>query len=70
MTTKTNDGMPWIEAASADDMRRVVQALYRVHRLIAAITDLDSLLGRIVEEVHPEEVSLESAEAAQPAQRS
>ena len=50
MITETNEDMPWIESASADDMRRVVQALYRVHSLISAITDLDSLLGRIVEE--------------------
>lgn len=31
-------------------MRRIVDALYRVHHLIAVITDLDTLLERIVEE--------------------
>ena len=31
-------------------MRRIVDALYRVHHLIAVITDLDTLLERIMEE--------------------
>src|SRR5690606_36513707 len=32
------------------ELRRIVDALYRVHGLIAAITDLDTLLERIMEE--------------------
>jgi len=42
--------LPWLGTASDEDMRRIVQALFHVHRLIAAITDLDTLLERITEE--------------------
>ncbi len=36
--------------ASREEMSRIVEALYHVHQLIAAITDLDTLLERITEE--------------------
>ncbi len=44
------DDMHWLETASPDEIKRMVEALYRVHRLIAAITDLDELLECITEE--------------------
>ncbi len=50
MTANGQEDMPWIDEASPGDMRRVVQALYRVHRLIGVITDSDALLARIAEE--------------------
>lgn len=40
----------WLRAARPEDMARVVEALYRVHVLIAAIPDLDTVLARISEE--------------------
>jgi K+-sensing histidine kinase KdpD len=42
--------IPQFASASRDDMARIVEALYYVHRLLAAITDLDTLLERITEE--------------------
>lgn len=41
---------PWLQELTAEDLRRSVEALYRVHRLIGVITDLDTLLGCIMEE--------------------
>lgn len=35
---------------SVQDLQRIVGALYRVHRLVAVLTDLDQLLSRITEE--------------------
>lgn len=40
----------WLNDAAPDEMRRIVDALYRVHRLVSVITDLDSLLVTIMEE--------------------
>ena len=40
----------WLDDVPPVEVRRVVEALYRVHRLITAITDLDTLLERIMEE--------------------
>lgn len=40
----------WLADVPPEDMRRIVDALYRVHHLISAITDLDTLLERIMEE--------------------
>ena len=42
--------MTWLESVSPEDMRRVVEALYRVHSFLTAIPDLDTLLTRIAEE--------------------
>ena len=42
--------IPWLEDLAAEDTRRIVDALYRVHSLIAAITDRHALLERIMEE--------------------
>lgn len=50
MTQPLQHEMPWLAEASAAELRRIVEALYRVHSLIAAITDLDTLLLRISEE--------------------
>jgi signal transduction histidine kinase len=52
--------MPWLQAASEGEMSRVVEALYRVHRLTAAVTDIDTLLTRISTEAK----SVAGAEAA------
>ncbi len=50
MTLPMHDTLPWLMEASQADMRRVVESLYHVHGLMAALTDLDSLLERISEE--------------------
>jgi len=47
---KIDDDIPWLRDVSPADMRRIVDALYRVHYLISAVTDLESLLERIMEE--------------------
>lgn len=52
----------WLRDASSEEMRRIVEALYRVHRLISVITDLNSLLVQIMVEskgvAHAEACSL------------
>jgi two-component system, NtrC family, sensor kinase len=40
----------WLDAASPEDMRRIVDALYRVHHLHAEVTNRDGLLSAIVEQ--------------------
>ena len=40
----------WLANVPPEEMRRIVDALYRVHRLISAVTDRDTLLERIMEE--------------------
>lgn len=50
MTQPLQHDMAPLAEASAEELRRIVEALYRVHNLIAAITDLDTLLLRISEE--------------------
>jgi signal transduction histidine kinase len=44
------DVIPWLRDVSPEDSRRIIEALYRVHRLFSAVTDLDALLERIMEE--------------------
>jgi signal transduction histidine kinase len=50
MDTEFREELPWLESASREEMMRAVEAMYRVHKLIGAITDLDSLLEYITEE--------------------
>ena len=50
MTSATNEKASWLSEAAPEELRRIVDALYRVHRLVSAITDLDVLLERILEE--------------------
>ena len=50
MSSPISESVPWLANVTLDEMRRIVDALYRVHRLISAITELDTLLERIVEE--------------------
>lgn len=50
METEFHDDFPWLENASREEMKRAVQAMYRVHKFIGAITDLDALLEYITEE--------------------
>ncbi|MFA6240259.1 MAG: ATP-binding protein [Candidatus Hydrogenedentales bacterium] len=50
MTISPNVYTPWLLAVSPDDLRRIVDALYRVHRFLVVITDLDVLLESIMEE--------------------
>ncbi len=40
----------WLQDASPEEMYRVIETLYRVHGLVAALTDMDILLERISEE--------------------
>jgi len=50
MTSVPHDEAFWLSAAAPEELRRIVDALYRAHRLLSAITDLDVLLERILEE--------------------
>jgi len=50
MGTSVHEDIPWLEGASQEEMARVIEALYRIHRLATAITDVDELLIRISEE--------------------
>ena len=50
MTIDMNGESGWLRDASLDETRRIVGALYRVHRLFSAITDLNSLLVQIMVE--------------------
>ena len=50
MDNELHEHLPWLDSASAGDMRRAVEAMYRVHVFISAITDLDSLLEYITQE--------------------
>ena len=60
MTETRQESLPWLDDASRTDIRRAVEALYRVHGLMGALTDLDALLVRISEESR----SVAGAEAA------
>ncbi len=40
----------WLDNVSPEELRRIVDVLYRVHRFISLITDLNTLLARIMEE--------------------
>lgn len=40
----------WLDDVSTDEVRRIVDALYRVHHLNAVITDMGTVLRRIMEE--------------------
>jgi signal transduction histidine kinase len=50
MSVRAEVEPPWLSNTSPSEMRRIVDALYRVHGLLAAITEPDSLLERIMEE--------------------
>lgn len=50
MLTPLHEGVTWLNDVSHDEMRRLVEALYRVHALVSAITDHDALLAKIMEE--------------------
>ncbi|MCF6283720.1 MAG: ATP-binding protein [Candidatus Hydrogenedentes bacterium] len=50
MDSKIHENIPWLDSASKEEMKRAVEAMYRVHKLIGAITNLDSLLEYITEE--------------------
>lgn len=45
-----DDDIPWLQDVPPADVRRIVDALYRVHYLLSVITDLNTLLERIMEE--------------------
>ncbi len=50
MAASESRTLPWLEHASPEDINRAVEALYHVHGLMTALTDLDTLLERISEE--------------------
>ncbi|HDP35879.1 MAG TPA: GAF domain-containing sensor histidine kinase [Candidatus Hydrogenedentes bacterium] len=50
MTEPEMRTLPWLAHASPADINRAVEALYHVHGLMTALTDLDTLLERISEE--------------------
>ena len=57
-----HDNIPWLADVQLGEVRRIVDALHRVHHLLSAITDIDTLLERIMEEskqvAHAEACSL------------
>jgi len=50
VTSNIPQNAAWLDGVSPDELRRIVDVLYRVHRFIALITNLDTLLARIMEE--------------------
>ncbi|NUM53295.1 MAG: GAF domain-containing protein [Candidatus Hydrogenedentes bacterium] len=50
MTQHTLDTAAWLHEIAPDDLRRTVDVLYRVHRLVVLVTDLPTLLLSIMEE--------------------
>jgi len=50
MDNPIHETLPWLDSATKEEMRRAVEAMYRVHAFISAITDLDSLLEYITVE--------------------
>lgn len=50
MTAKAPDTAAWLQDVAADDLRRMFDVLYRVHRLVACVTDLKVLLERVMQE--------------------
>lgn len=50
MTVRKADRDAWLDAASPAEMKRLLEALYRVEELLAAVSDLDRLLDTILVE--------------------
>ena len=50
MAGSLDDNVRYFQEASSAEVKRIVEALYHVHRLMPAINDLDTLLVRITEE--------------------
>lgn len=50
VTSNLQERVAWLNEVSPDELRRIVDVLYRVHRFIGVITDLDTLLQSIMEE--------------------
>jgi signal transduction histidine kinase len=49
MSLDLREQAPWLEHVDPAELRHVISALYRVHQFIASITDLDTLLERVME---------------------
>ena len=68
MTSTAHERPSWLQEAAPEELRRIVDALYRAHRLVAAMMDIDLLLERILEEskqvAHAEACSLLLYDAA------
>ena len=62
VTQHALDTAAWLHEIAPDDLRRTVDVLYRVHRLVTLVTDLPTLLHGIMEEskqvAHAEACSL------------
>lgn len=50
VTQQALDTAAWLHDIAPDDLRRTVDVLYRVHKLVALVTDLPTLLHGIMEE--------------------
>lgn len=50
MSLSREHTLHWLQDASSEEMYRVIEALYRVHGLLAVLTDMNVLLERISEE--------------------
>ena len=46
----SNEGVPWLRDVSPQELRRILDVTHRVHGLLAVITDLDTLLDRVMQE--------------------
>ena len=50
MAVPEENNQPLLKEHSAEELGRILDALHRVHRLLGALTDLETLLSRIAEE--------------------
>ena len=42
MAQDLDHSVPWLAAVDPEELRRIIDALYRIHQFIAVITDLDN----------------------------
>lgn len=50
METPFDDGDAWLEEVSTEDLKRMIDAMYRVHQLNTSVTDYERVLERILSE--------------------
>ncbi len=50
MSAGMDENALWLSNVSPEELRRIINVLYRVHRFISVITDLDTLLEQVMEE--------------------
>lgn len=50
MSTRADGGEAWLTDVPPDEVRRIVDTMYRVHQLISVITELDTLLETVMKQ--------------------